>query len=71
MSAPVVKWRKLKMCVSGGNLGPILSIWCAVISLGCIAEGFYVLGAITAGANLIATRSAIRSSKKGNFVADR
>jgi hypothetical protein len=42
-----------------------------VISLGCIGEGFYVLGAITAGVNLIATRSAIRSSKKGNFVADR
>jgi hypothetical protein len=47
-----------------------LSISCAVFSLGCIVEGSYFLAAITAGANLIATRSAIRSSKKGSIAAD-
>jgi hypothetical protein len=71
MPAPIAKWRKLTFCVSRGNLGPTLSISCAVISLACLADGFYFLGAITAGANLIATRAAIRSWKKDYFAADR
>jgi hypothetical protein len=70
MSAPIAKWRTLSSRVSRDKWGPLLSISCAVISLGCIAEGLYFLGVITAGANLIAIRSAIRRPKKGNFAAD-
>jgi hypothetical protein len=69
MSTLMARWRMLTSRVSRGNLGPILSISCAMISLGCIAEGFYFAGMITAGANLIVTRWTIRSSKKGNFAA--
>lgn len=70
MSFAVVKWRKLPWYVSRANLGPILSISGVVISLGCVAAGFYLLASITAGANLIATRSAIRRSKKDSFAVD-
>jgi hypothetical protein len=71
MSAPNAKQRKLPSCVSRRNLVSILSISGAVISLGCIVEGFYILAAITAGANLIATRSAVGNPTKGSLVADR
>ena len=70
MSIPAANWRHLKSCVSRANLALILSFSCAVISIGCIAAGFYLLAAVTAGANLIATRSAIRRSKKDSFAAD-
>jgi hypothetical protein len=69
MSAPVARWRMLASRISRSNVKPILSISCAMISLGCITEGFYFLGMITAGANLIVTRWAVRSSKKGNLAA--
>jgi hypothetical protein len=62
-------WRYLKTRVLRPYFGPILSILCVVISIGCIAAGFYLLAAVTAGANLITTRSAIQRSKKKNSLA--
>ena len=59
----------IKAWILRANLGIVLSITCAAISIVFIEEGHYHLAAITAGANLIATRSIIRS-KKARVEAD-
>jgi hypothetical protein len=69
MSFAVVKWHKLQSYVSRASLGPILSISGAVVSLGCIAAGFYPLAVITAGANLLATRLAIQAIQSQKKIA--
>jgi hypothetical protein len=67
MSIPAATWHHLKSQISGAHLGPIISISGAIISLGCIVAGFYLLASVTAGANLIATRFVIRRLKKENL----
>jgi hypothetical protein len=56
--------RARKPRIFQANLGVVLSISCAAISIAFIGVGYYHLAAIVAGANLIATRWAIRNSKK-------
>ena len=54
----------IKLYISRLHLFPILSILGVALAVSCIAAGFYRLGAILAGVDLILTRFALGTLKK-------